>query len=107
MKTQISSQFPVDKVGIIGEVIPPGCYANKLTGVVTISDGANGLMLKFDDAPIFDSHLIPAANGTLIMNIDTPALKPQPHDPPFRLRAAIDSAYALDSTYFGRLYRCA
>ena len=107
MQAQISSQFPVDKDGIIGEVIAPGCYENKLTGAVTISEGANGLILKFEDAPIFDSHLIPSANGTLIMNIDTPALKPQPLDPLFRLRAATDSAYALDSTYFGRLYRCA
>jgi CubicO group peptidase (beta-lactamase class C family) len=106
MQTQIASQFPVDKDGSIGEVIATGCYANKLTGAVTISEGENGLMLKFEDAPIFDSHLIPAANGTLIMSIDTPALKPQPLDPLFRLRAATDSAYALDSTYFGRLYRC-
>lgn len=104
MQREMARQFPET-----GEPLPrvaSGYYENPVTGRVKLSAEPGASRLDFESAPIFNSNLLETACGTWIMDIDEPALKPQPLDPLFRLRGAHDEAGAIDTTYFGRLYPC-
>lgn len=104
VRLHMARQFPES-----GQIFPPvvsGYYQNQVTGRVKVSVEPDASRLEFEDAPIFNSDLLSTGSGTLIMDIDEPALKQQPLDPLFRLRSAPDEAGAIDTTYFSRLYPC-
>ncbi len=104
VRLQMARQFP--ETGELCRPVVSGYYENPLTGRVKVTDEGGRPRMEFEDAPIFNSDLIETSSGTLIMDINEPALKQQPLDPLFRLRSAHDEAGAIDTTYFGRLYRC-
>lgn len=106
-RTRLESRFPAAP-GAPVAALPPGNYANPVTGLARVEPDGPGMRIDFEDAPDFAATLEPLGGAVFAFVFDEPALARQPLDPPFLLR--MDAAAAgpvLHTSHFGSLERTA